>query len=274
MRTSHLSWMYLASGLLVMASSPWPAACGTPDAPIVFSGNVTKIAATTMPAAPASPKTLVVQVTTVARKPQSVLLRPGDLVTVEVLDPAKFKVGTPSVFYTEAWVFGEGIAVKEVGYGPPQIAPAGGAATSGSSLATSDAMVREDVLSAELIVVGRVLSIKPSAQALASSATPQRHISEHEPNWQDAVVRVESTVKGKTGTQVVVRFPASWDIAWASAPKLKAGQTATFLLNPDQVSGTSMAMVKGLEVHAYTALRAGDVLPAAEAPHVRAMMNQ
>jgi hypothetical protein len=273
MNTSRVGCFLIAS--VVLGLTLEPAAAATSDAPIVFSGNVTKLAATTMAEVPASRNTVVVQVTSIAKKPESIALRAGDLVTVQVTDPAEFEVGAQAEFYADAWILGSGIAVKERGHGPSQGGSGASASMHEAQAEATDAAIREHVSSAELIVVGRVLSVKPRVltTSVSTAAAPPPRISEHDPDWRDAVVQVESTVKGKPARQVVVRFPASRDIAWAASPKLKPGQTATFFLNSDQVSGSPMAMIAHTEVTAYTVLRANDVLPATEAAHVRTLVK-
>lgn len=75
----------------------------------------------------------------------------------------------------------------------------------------------------EMIRQRRVKEIRP---ATAVELAPQgQRISEHNPEWQEAIVEVQETLKGPAGaSEIVVRFPASQDIMWVGYPKLKAGQ--------------------------------------------------
>jgi hypothetical protein len=57
-------------------------------------------------------------------------------------------------------------------------------------------------------------------------------VSEHDPKWREAVIEVAETHKGTFAKrQVVIRFPASTDVAWRRAPKFKAGQEGYFMLH-------------------------------------------
>src|SRR5258707_12880457 len=86
---------------------------------IVFVGTVSQVAATSFTGVPKSAQTIVVRVDSVLKKPQAVSLKKGDNVTVEVKDPAAFPEGMQATFYTEGWIFGSGVAVKELGHAAP-----------------------------------------------------------------------------------------------------------------------------------------------------------
>ena len=93
--------------------------------------------------------------------------------------------------------------------------------------------------------------------------------------WREAVIKVESALKGaQDGDTIIVRFSASEDVAWFRAPKLQVGQTSTFILPKDTVSGAPRALLSGAEVEAYTALKAENVLPATEAARLRQLMQE
>src|SRR5467141_3513329 len=79
-------------------------------------------------ALPKSAQTVVVRVDSVLKKPSAVSLKKGDNVTVELKDPSAFQQGTQATFYTEGWIFGSGVAVKELGH---EFNSGGGAAASG-----------------------------------------------------------------------------------------------------------------------------------------------
>src|SRR3989440_11410280 len=83
---------------------------------IVFSGTVSQLGTVSFAGVPQSPQTIVVRVDFVLKKPAAVSLKKGDNVTVEVKDPSAFQPGTQATFYTEGWIFGSGVAVKELGH--------------------------------------------------------------------------------------------------------------------------------------------------------------
>jgi len=245
---------------------------------IVFSGTVTDVGTASFAGVPASVRTVVVRVDAILEKPAAVPLAQGDKVTVEVKDPSLFREGVQAIFYGQGWILGEGLAVREVGHElSPAKLEAGTASEKGKELGQmrkqlSDAELRSRIQAADMVVVGRVVNIQP---ATGQAQVAPRRITEHDPAWQEAIIRVDSALKGaQAGQRIVVRFPASQDVAWVNVPKLKKDQEGTFILKKDQVSGTPKAMLAGIAVEAYTALQAQDVLPKEEAARVRTLMGR
>src|SRR5437870_12636775 len=88
----------------------------TNQSSIVFAGTVSQLGATSFTGVPKSAQTAVVRVDSMLKKPAAVSLKKGDNVTVELKDPSAFQQGTQATFYTEGWIFGSGVAVKELGH--------------------------------------------------------------------------------------------------------------------------------------------------------------
>src|SRR5437870_1170157 len=132
---------------------------------IVFSGTVSKIGATSFADVPKSAQTLVVRVDSIVKKPSAVSLKKGDDVTVEVKDPSVFQEGTHATFYTDGWIFGSGVAVKELGH---EIRPNGGEAAKaasadekayGQTQEQNDQELQDRLNSADVVVIGRVTKV-------------------------------------------------------------------------------------------------------------------
>ena len=124
-----------------------------------------------------------------------------------------------------------------------------------------------------MVVAGRVEQVRP-AKLAAAPARPKR-ISEHDPDWQEAIIQVQDGIKGaQAGDQVVVRFPGSRDVAWVGAPRFTVGQEGTFLLHKDSTTGSPLTMIGGKAVPAYTALHDVDVLSKQDATRVRALIRK
>jgi hypothetical protein len=101
---------------------------------------------------------------------------------------------------------------------------------------------------------------------------PHVLISEHDPDWQEAIVEVESEITGaRDGQEIVIRFPGSLDVAWYGFPKFKPGQEGTFFLQKDHLSGLPKAILAGAEVNVYIAGTRQDVLAKSEAQRVRTL---
>jgi hypothetical protein len=176
-------------------------------------------------------------------------------------------------------VVGEGLAVREVEHEPtsqPLAAAAAGEARQDVERVRkdlSDAQLSARIQAADMVVAGRVVSVQ-NATLQPTGARPVR-ITEHDPDWREAVVAVDTAMKGaQANERLLVRFPASIDVQWFNAPKFSVGQEGIFILKRDQVSGAPKALLAGAEVQPYTALGAQDVLPRAETERVLRLIKR
>ena len=241
---------------------------------IIFAGTVSQLAATSFADVPKSAQTIVVRVDAILKKPAAVSLKKGDSVTVEAKDPSAFQPGTQATFYTDGWIFGSGVAVKELGH---EIGPAGGgtstAGASANSQEISDQELRNRLNGADFVVIGRVTDVHRWA---APKYTKTTRVTEHDPDWHEAVVEIQSVLKGGQvkGNKIVVRFPGRNDVAWIRSPKFEKNQQGIFCLNKDQVTGAPTSKVGGRQVYVYTCLGHGDSLPMSDVPRVRALLSK
>jgi hypothetical protein len=273
-------WIILCGILNVSLSDTIPAAAQTPAmirrSSIIFVGTVVKLQAVSFPAVPVSRKTAVLKVDRVIEKPATVTLAAGLEVTVELKDPAKFKVGSTATFYTEGWILGQGVAVREVGH---EAATVTATATPGqietkvaqARQQLTDADLRDRLRSADMVVVGRVSTVRKAALA----AGGKKFITEHDPDWQEATIKVESAMKGaRGGDEVVVRFPGSNDVMYRNAPRFKTDQEGVFIMKKDAVTGLPRIMVGTTQVDAYVVHRSTDVIPKSDSSRVKQLMKR
>jgi hypothetical protein len=276
----------LTVALFAWASSAHPQGSGNQatlakQSSIVFSGTVSQLGATSFADVPKSAQTLVVHVDSVLKKPSAVSLKKGDNVTVEVKDPSAFQEGMQAVFYTDGWIFGSGVAVKELGH---EIGP-GSSETAKSVIASerehaptqqeiSDQELRDRLNAADFVVVGRVTDVHRWNVPKSKSGAPYR-VTEHDPDWHEAVVEIQSVLKGGKvkGNKIIVRFPQRNDVAWVHSPKFEKNQRGIFCLNRDQVSGVPTSKLGGKQVSVYTCLGHGDSLPMSEEARVRSILK-
>lgn len=282
----NTSRFFLAGGLCLslLGSAALPQATNNQAAlakqsSITFVGTVAQVAATSFAGVPKSAQTIVVRVDSVLKKPAAVSLKKGDTVTVEVKDLAAFHEGTQATFYTEGWIFGSGVAVKELGHDTaprgetPSAAAAGEKTVEQDQSEVSDQDLQRLVATCDYVVIGRITDVH--SWAIPKSAAPRYRTSEHSANWQEAVLQVQSVLKGPKlkRNKMVVRFPLSRDVAWVSAPKFKTGQQGIFILQKDEVSGAPTASVGGYKADVYTCLKPGDWLPMTEEARVRSLLK-
>jgi hypothetical protein len=244
---------------------------------IVFFGTVSQLAATSFADVPKSAQTIVVHVDTILKKPAAVSLKKGDSVTVEVKDASGFQEGTQATFFTDGWIFGSGVAVKELGHvqglaGEP-VQGLGGKAQGLPAEQLNDQELRDRMKASDFVVVGLVTDVRKWNAPKAKYGAPSR-VTEHDPDWHEAVVKVQSVLKGGkvNGNKVIVRFPQRNDVAWVNSPKFAKNQKGIFCLNRDQ-STTSTTSMGGQQVTVYTCLGHGDALPMSEEARVRALLK-
>ena len=244
----------------------------------VFQGTVKNVKATTLKSVAASDRTIVVRVDRIIRSPEALSDYVGHDVTVQLGLGERVRPGQTLIFYTNGWVFGDSLAVRSMGHEEATTAKVAGMSAHPEdpvrNLQASEAMAQAS--RADLIVTGRVTSVRvPAAEAKAKAMSGGRtteRISEHAPMWQEAVIDVDATHKGRERRkQVVVRFPSSTDVRWYHAPKFHAGQEGVFLLHKQQVPAAraKAASLTALKPPEYTALHPGDFQPLEQLPQIR-----
>jgi hypothetical protein len=76
---------------------------------------------------------------------------------------------------------------------------------------------------------GAVLVVEGEVESIGPSPIPDG-FTLRSPNYQLAVIRVVSTLKGKHGERVNVLFPTNPAPPWRTAPRLKEHEIAVFIL--------------------------------------------
>jgi hypothetical protein len=170
----------------------------------------------------------------------------GQDVTVELQEPVSVRVGQSAVFFTEGVHYGEGLVVREIGNVAPQ--------PEVDSLVANGIQLREDnaltqrMAQADLIISGVASApapypgaVVPAAAGVTPSPVGLRPISEHDPLWWQATIKIESVEKGAhNGETKTILFPSSMDVAWYQAPKIKEGDRGVWLLHNRDVRGKSV----------------------------------
>lgn len=248
------------------------------QAKFVFQGTVRQVKAATMREVPVTDNTVVVRVDRLIHAPEALTDYAGQEITVR-LGAGEVEQGQTYVFYTNSWIFGDGLAVQSIGH-EAATAPAVARLSSHPddpvrSLETHEAHIQ--ATKADLIVTGSVSAVRLPAQevaarstAMASGQTTER-ISEHAPLWQEAVIDIDEVVKGShEEKQVVIRFPTSTDVRWHQTPKFHPGQHGVFLLHKDQHEvAAPAALAAGVGPGEYTAIHPADVQPLEELQRIR-----
>ncbi len=239
------------------------AAENEPSAQFVFRGTLLQRGAATFPEVPVDENTAVVQVDEIVQGPASVGDYAGQPITVQLKAGGKASEGQQYVFHTNGWMFGSGLAVvcekftaaKEVTV--QKLHAAVSARPARALKARSDR--------AEMIVEGEVTQVRQVPR------DPDAPISEHDPEWQEAVVRVDHVARGagrKSVKEVVVRFAASPDVKWVAAPKFSVGTEGVWMLGDKRREHAALRAAAGVPKSSYLVLDPEDFHPKEEAAQV------
>ena len=200
------------------------------EARLVFRGTVQRVKASLMAEVPVSEQTCIVLIDEVLQAPQSLAQAAGQRVTVLLPSGSSVTRGEQAVFFTNPWLHGETLAVQAVEL---REVPATMAALTRRPSDPARTLTERDrqarIAGADLVIRGVVMTIRLIEQTTGEPVSNRR--SEHDPMWQEAVTRVIVVAHGDNpGPEVIIRFPASLDIAWRDAPKFRPGDEGRFIL--------------------------------------------
>lgn len=226
----------------------------------IFQGTIKELNSVTMRDVPATEKTIVVEVTKVIRAPDAVGIVPQQVITVMLQKPAQLSRGEEFIFFTNGWLYGQSIAVLELGRMKIEKNNILFDKINDEVDKLPDRQLQNRIDSAILIVVGKVISAKE-----IESSGPMR-LTEHEPQWWKALIEIESVEKGKYNEKtLLIAFPNSMDVVWYKAPKFKVGQEGIWILRKDDI--------KELEEAMYTALEPLDFHPKNNLDRIRKLIS-
>jgi hypothetical protein len=238
----------------------------TRESSYIFLGTATKTKASTIELLPANDSTVIVRVDAVLHAPATLADYTGQEVTVQLREANSVQAGQRLVFFTNGGLFGQGIALKEIGHLAPPAGAADPTKLLGAQIAQalqkkSDEDLARRMTGAELILVGKVLETHPAK-------LPGRGpMSEHDPEWWEAEIQIQSVEKGQhAGQTVSVLFANSLDYLWAQAPKLKPGEGGIFVQHRNEVNWP------GTEKF-YTLVNPLDVQPIGRLERVRQILK-
>jgi hypothetical protein len=201
------------------------------QAELVFKARVTELGASTMPEVPASDTTIVAVVESVYEAPDVLRFLAGKSITVITQDAGTLHAGQDVLFLAKGWLYGESIAVVEVGRESHNVdyedLPKH---LKSEAEAARDEALLERIRSAEVVVAGKVVATRPMQALNLGNA------GEHAPLWAEATIQVTSLAKGAlSSSEVRVVYPESLDVKWYRAPKFRVGQDGVWILRKQRI---------------------------------------
>ncbi len=221
----------------------------------VFVGRVLRPATSNVRIVRASEGTAVVRVEEVLHGTAAARDLQGREVTVALQRGEALETGGSYFFFATRLLFGENVAVQEVG-----------------RIRLSDETER---LRAEIRAMSREAEATPlrtrlggtagvvvgTTSALTRAKRRSHKWSEHDPDWWVARVATSSVLKGEIKGEVEVLFANSRDVAWHKAPKFHPGSTGILVLRKERV--------EDVEGDYFVAVDPLDLLPVGRLAEVR-----
>lgn len=204
----------------------------------VFTGVVEQEISSSLSFVTASPTTFVVRVERVHHATPALHNQPGQQVTVVSVAGSMPTRDQRRIFFTNPFLYGETLAVREVGNNieVPEDLDALHALVVRVTEEAKMEELRRHLESAHAVAQGRATSVRRVHEV---------PVSEHDPLWWVAGIRVTRGLKGDVEGEIHVRFPSSRDIKWYGVPKLKEGDEGVFILHRDglEVGGATLAII-------------------------------
>ena len=220
-----------------------------------FVGTVKELNAATMAEeVPVTESTAVVHVDEVLQAPPMLANRAGTDMTVQLSDPAQVQEGQQATFFTTGWIYGDDIAVQEVGHVEGRVDDERAAELAALSPGTPENRthrLQQRLADAEFIASGMVSEIM-----FPEGYDTRGPVSEHAPLLRQATIQIETVYKGDLPADqdtVKAIFFASQDVRWHRTPIFDVGQKGIFVLDKREI--------KELQREEYAALDPLDYQP-------------
>jgi hypothetical protein len=207
---------------------------------LAFTGSVESVGTSPVAGLDVDDRTVVVRVDELLREPPRMRIPVGSRVVVQ-LSPKlpKLAAGDSATFFANGLIYGENVAVSEVGRAPlaatsgPASLVAGFAAPV-SPVEAAMAELRQDEVAehaaaADAVIRGHVVGL--------AHVPKEGPPGEHDADWWIAPLEVDLLARGKlaagaeVGGTVSVLYANSLDVSWRDRPKPKAGQAGLWLLH-------------------------------------------
>ena len=271
--------LFLASCPLAVAQRDDQMANFAGHSAIVVLGTVTKIAASEEPLLAPTSTTVVIKIEQMFAGSEFAGDQTGRTATVIVTKPGDLKVGSKALFFGNPRFVGKTMTIADVG----ELAAAAGDERGAQALAPAlqakrDAPVRARLDIAQVVFRGTVESVRPLEQESKDRKPELRN--EHDPEWQVAMVRVISAVRGtQNGAVVPVLFAASRDIMWFKSPKPKVGEEKLFIGHGPQESEKALLRAPSVssfieKEHPVLVTEPFDVLPPSDEKRVVGLLEK
>jgi hypothetical protein len=236
------------------------------QASLIFRGTVARLNAATMDAVPVTDSIAIVRVDEVLEAPASLANLSGNEITIQFSASPPEPTPAPMIFFTRPWLYGDSIAVVEIGrreVGEGEAADRTAREIVDVTGRRPDQALQDRLNQADAVVAGSVINNRPPSGIL-------QRVTEHDPGLQIAVIAVESVELGELPQPTVdVLYASSRDVMWFQSPKLDVGREGIWLLHRGETRG-AVAMPAA----AWSCLDPLDELPRDQMDRVRGVIQE
>jgi hypothetical protein len=163
-----------------------------------------------------------------------------------------------AVFFTNSWIHGDGIAVREVDHAAPEVQDQVAAAVA----RLPEVHLTERLQRAVLVVHAEVSSVGPVERV---------SLDRNDALWRPAELNVRRVLRGAPRSPTIVRFPTSTHPDWARAPRFTTGQRGVFLLHSP--AGNPVPTLAALPGDALVVLDPDDFQPESRLADVERLLG-
>ncbi|MES9972419.1 MAG: hypothetical protein ABW092_20490 [Candidatus Thiodiazotropha sp.] len=192
------------------------------DANIIFVGTVIG------PAAASDKGAFETKIETTLKAPVQLGPLNGAIVTLIKRPSAGLAADDRYVFFTRTQRLGKRLILQEIGRLRSDTTTALEKRLMLIDQRVERSKLAERLKTADLVITGKVTEIE------RERPKPTIPVSEHEPQWMRATIKVDEVLAGSIQEQqLVLVFPGTMDIAWVGAPRPAEGQQAVWVLTAD-----------------------------------------
>jgi len=197
------------------------------ESSMIFKGTLIKKGASNMSVIPANENLAIAKVESGLRVDPGLGDIKGMEITMAMQKPNSLALNKEAIFFTNAWIHGDGISVTEVAH--LEIDDKENIIGDSNNILEvikrlPETYLKERIQEASLIVSGEILRI---------TKVENQRLDRDAPIWAKASVRVEDILKGKVaGNEFDLFFPTSIARRWYNSPRFTIRQRGIFLIQP------------------------------------------
>lgn len=239
---------------------------------IVVEGQVVRAGASEEPLLAPAANTAVIRISRMYAGAEFAGDQSGRTATVILSSASRLNEGGQAVFFGEPRFVGKTLTIAD--HGELVVSQVDSPSLATGLQARRDLPISMRLERAAAVFLGRVEKTGP-----VPGDEPKREaVNEHDPEVQLAMVRVEAPMRGaQAGAVIPILFPASLDIMWFKAPKLKPGQEGVFIAHrPNEAELGRMsppARAFAIKSGALLVSQSLDVLPPSEQKRVAGLVQ-